>query len=360
MTNFVKWQKQGCILPALFAMAIFANMPKDGFAENTEKVLANEKGAFKIQRKIKLGGVGSWDYLTIDKAARRLYIGRSNRVMIVDMDSDKLLREIGEMEGVHGVTLVPEFKKIFVTCGRQNLVKVFDLSTFKVIAEIKTGKNPDASLYDPGTKRVFIFNNDDTTTTVIDAASEKVIANLEIGGSPEAGVADGADKIYVNLEDKSEIAVIDAKALKVLAHWSLAPGDEPTGIAIDTRHHRLFSGCHNKLMMILDSDTGKAVCKMPIGKGVDGIAFDPVSERAFASNGDGTLTVVREKDSNSFFVEQTIATQVGARTMAFDQEKKQIWLVTATPKNVPPAAEGEHKHHSYEPDSFTAIVVGER
>jgi YVTN family beta-propeller protein len=308
MTNSVKWRKQGYFLTIGLTLACFASLQNAVLGNDPESSASDQKGPYHILRKVKLGGEGSWDYLNIDSIARRLYIGRSNRITIVDIDNDKVIGEIGEMEGVHGVTLVPELKKGFVTCGKQDLVKIIDLCTLKVSGEIKTGKKPDASLYDPHTKRVFVFNNGGTTTTVIDVASEKVLANLEIGGAPESGATDGAGKIYVNLEDKSEIAVIDANALKVLSHWSLAPGEEPTGLAIDTNNHRLFSGCHNKLMIVMNSETGKVIGKLPIGKGVDAAAFAPTSHEAFASNGDGTLSVVLEKDANTFSVVQNLAT----------------------------------------------------
>jgi DNA-binding beta-propeller fold protein YncE len=341
------------------SIALFIQMSNVAFAQEPVPAPGQEAGGgYHVQKKIKLGGDGSWDYLSIDGGSRRLFIGRSDRIMVVDMDNEKLVTEIGGMAGVHGVTVVPEFGKGFVTCGKENLARIFDLSTLKVSGQAKTGEKPDASLYDPSSKRVFIFNNGGTTATAIDAASGKVLAQIEIGGSPEFGVADGKGKVYVNLEDKSAIAVIDTRKLKLLSTWPLEPGDEPTGLAIDIKHRRLFSGCHNKLMVILDADTGKVITTEPIGKGVDAVCFDPESQNAFSSNGDGTLTVVHETDPNTFAVLQNVQTQVGARTMALDLQKQQIWLATATPKETADTQNTQHRHRAYQPDSFTAIVVG--
>jgi hypothetical protein len=323
-----------------------------------KRTSAENADRYHILKKIKLGGDGSWDYLTMDSASRRLYIGRANRVMVVDIDAEKVVGEIPDMQGVHGVTLVSELQKGFITCGKEDLVRVFDLSTLKVTAKLPTGKKPDASLYDPSSKRVFVFNNGTTTATVIDANKSTVLDQIELGGAPESGVADRKGKVYVNLEDKSKIAVIDSKKMKLLSTWSLAPGEEPTGLAIDSKHRRLFSGCHNKLMVILDADTGKVVASLPIGKGVDAAGFDPQSQNAFSSNGDGTLTVIHEKDKDAFAVLQNVETQAGARTMALDAKKQQVWLVTATPKEAPEAQKGERRQRTYVPDSFTAIVVG--
>ena len=219
---------------------------------------------------------------------------------VVDVDAEKVVGEIPDLEGVHGVTLVPALDKGFITCGKENAVRIFALTTLKISGKVPTGKTPDASLYDPASKRVFVFNHGETSTTVIDPSTEKVIGTVEIGGEPESGVADGKGKVYVNLENKSEIAVIDARSLKLISTWPLAPGEEPTGLAIDAKHRRIFSGCHNQLMVILDTDTGKVISSLPIGKGIDATGFDPSAQNAFSSNGDGTLTVIHETDLKSF------------------------------------------------------------
>jgi len=313
---------------------------------------------YHVIRKVKLGGEGGWDYLTIDSDARRLYIGRSNRVMIVDIDSDKMVGEIKDLEGVHGVTVVPSLKKGFITCGKQNLVSIFDLATLKINGQATTGKNPDYSLYDQSSKKIFAFNHGATSATVIDSSSGKVLSEIELGGAPESAVSDAKGKVFVNLEDKGKIAVIDTKELKLVSTWSLAPGEEPTGLAIDLKHRRLFSGCQNKLMVILDADSGKVVSTLPIGKGVDATGFDAQSDNAFSSNGDGTLTVIHEKDAQTFEVLQNVDTVSGARTMAVDSKKHQIWLVSAKARELTEAEKTEHKRRAFVPDTFEAIVVG--
>ncbi len=317
----------------------------------------NKKDTYRVLKRTPLGGDGGWDFLTCDSVTRRLYISRSNRVMIVDMDSTKLIGEIDDLQGVHGIALASKYNKGFITCGKEDKITTFNLKTLKKLGEVKTGKKPDAIIYDPFSKKIFAFNNGGTTATVVAADSDKSVATVELGGAPESAVTDGRGKIYVNLEDKSQVAVIDAKKMKTIAHWSLAPGEEPTGLAIDIKHRRLFSGCHNKTMVVLDADSGKIITTLVIGEGVDFNEFDSESQNAFSSNGkDGTLTVVHEVDPNTFSVVQNVQTQAGARTMALDFKTKQIWLVTATPKQ---DEEGHGKHpRSYEPDSFTSIVVG--
>lgn len=327
---------------------------------------SSDSGQFHVLRKVKLGGEGGWDYLTIDSDARRLYISRGNRVMVVDIDSDKVVGEITGVEGVHGVSVAPEFKKGFITCGKEDKVRIFDLSTLKLVSEASTGAKPDGSVYDPASKCVFAFNHEGASATAIDAATGKVKGQIELGGEPESGAADGKGKVFVNLEDKSKIAVIDSKKLKLLSTWSIAPGEEPTGLALDTKHGRLFSGCHNNLMIVTDANSGKQVAKLPIGKGVDAGGFDDQTQNAFSSNGDGTLTVVNEASPQSFSVLQNVATQAGARTMAVDTKKHEVWLVSATPKaeseksgtEKGEAGKGGHRRRQFEPDSFTAIVVG--
>jgi YVTN family beta-propeller protein len=236
------------------------------------------------------------------------------------------------------------------------------LKTLEKTGRVSTGKNPDAILYDPVSKKVFAFNNDAETATVIDASSGKVVAQVQLGGNPEFAVTDGNGKIYVNLEDKSQIAVIDSKTLKTTAHWSLAPGENPTGLALDLQHHRLFSGCRNKLMAIVDSETGKLINTLPIGAGVDATAFDPATQNAFSSNGrDGTITVIYEADPNTFSVTQNLSTQVSARTMTYDAAKKEIWVVGATPQEEPESTApdpNKHKRRSFLPESFSAYIIG--
>ena len=322
--------------------------------------VASTQSGYHVIKRVPLGGEGFWDYLHIDSPSRRLYIGRSDRVMIIDVDTEKLIGEVTGMQGVHGVCVLPKLNKGFITSGKDNTVRVFNLQTLKEIAQIKAGEKPDAICYDPSSKRVFAFNNGGTTATVIEPTNLKT-GTVELLGAPEAGVSDGKGKMYVNLEDKSEIAVIDTKKLAVVKRFKLVAGVEPTGLSIDTKHRRLFSGCHNQKMVILDADTGKVVANLPIGAEVDGTLFDPETQNAFSSNGDGTLTVIHEKDPNTFEVLQNVETEIGARTMDMDTKTHRIWLATAKMVDAPNAAAEQNRHHkTIVPNSFTAIEVGDK
>jgi YVTN family beta-propeller protein len=283
---------------------------------------------YHLVHQYNLGGEGGWDYLTLDGAARRLFIARSTRVMVVDADSGKLLSEIPDTPGVHGVALVPALNRGFISNGREGTVSVFDLETLKVSRKIKVGENPDAILYDPSTKRVFVFNGRSHDASVIEAETEKVVGTIPLSGKPEFGVSDGQGRVYVNIEDKGELALLDPGGMKVKATWPLAPCEEPTGLALDRANHRLFSGCSNKLMAIVDGDSGKLLTTLPIGDGVDGVAFDPESSLAFSSNGEGTVTVVKEESPQKFSVLETVPTVAGARTITLDPKSHQVYTVT--------------------------------
>ncbi|HLX64734.1 MAG TPA: YncE family protein [Planctomycetota bacterium] len=303
---------------------------------------------YKVLKRIPLGGDGSWDYLTMDSAAHCVYIGRSDRVMVVDVDAEKLVGEVGGMNGVHGAAIVSELNKGFVTSGKDNTVRVFDLTTLKETSQIKATNKPDAIIYDPLSKKVFAFNNGGTTTTVIDPAEGKAVKELDLGGAPEFAVSDLKGKVFVNLEDKSEIAVIDAQKLTVEAHWSLEPGKKPTGLSMDLEHRRLFAGCNaSKTLVVVNADSGHVLTSAPIGAGVDATAFDPDSQNAFASNGDGTLTVVHEENPDTFTVIQIVKTQAGSKTMTFDPKTHRIYLGAA-----------EKNGRTVTPGTFALIVVG--
>ena len=334
------------IAAALFAVSM--GVPVSAVAEYT------------LIKKFKLGGDGRWDYVTVDGAARRAYIARTDRVMVVDADKGELLGEIGGMSGVHGVALVPAVNRGFVTSGKDDSVRIFDLKTLKQVSQLKAGKKPDFIMYDGASGKVFAFNNGGTSATVIDPGKGEAVGEIELGGAPEAAVSDEKGKIFVNLEDKSEIAVIDAKKLIATAHWSLAPGEEPSGLAFDVKHKRLFSGCRNKLMIVVDSDSGKIVAQVPIGKGVDGCGFDPESQNAFSTNGaDGTLTVVHEDSPNKFTVLDNVKTQPGARTMCIDSKLHQIWTVTADfEQSKDEKVQQDRRHQALVPGSFAALVIG--
>jgi DNA-binding beta-propeller fold protein YncE len=316
--------------------------------------------AYHVIKKLHLGGDGGWDYLTVDSAARRLYLSRSTHVMVVDIDTGQVAGDIPDTPGVHGIALAPELKRGFISNGKADTATIFDLNTLKVLGRVRTGANPDAILYDPAAKRVFTFNGRSHDATVFDAVSAKVLGTIALGGKPEFAAADGRGRVYVNIEDTSEIVEIDSRELAVLKRSSLKPCEEPTGMAIDAGHRRIFSGCHSKVMAVLDADTGTVIAFVPIGEGVDGNGFDPGTGLAFSSNGDGSLTVVREASPGKFEVAGTVATQRGARTMAIDPKTHTIYLPTAEFAPPPPATpEAPKQRPVMIKDSFTVLVVGE-
>jgi YVTN family beta-propeller protein len=286
--------------------------------------------AYHFVTEIPIGGEGGWDILTIDSVASRLYLSHATKVVVVDLRKNGVACEIADTPGVHGFVAVPEIQRGFSSNGRESKSSVVDLTTLKTVSKIDTGQNPDALVYEPRHGEVYIFNHTGNSVTVIDAKSASVVTTIQLDGSPEFAVVDeAADRIYCNIEDKSEVAVIDAAKHEVVARWSLAPGEEPTGIALDARHHRLFSGCHNKIMVMVDTESGKVVGNVPIGAGVDGCAFDDSTQLAFASCGDGTTTIAKEDAPNKLAVVQVLKTQRGARTMALDGTTHRIYLPTA-------------------------------
>jgi DNA-binding beta-propeller fold protein YncE len=319
----------------------------------------SQPAGYHLLKKIVLGGEGRWDYITCDSANRRLYISRTTHVMVVDEDSGAVVGDIPNTPGVHGVALAAEFGKGFTSNGRDASVTIFDLKTLKTLGQVKVGQNPDAILYDPASKRIFTFNGTSKDTTAIDAKTGTVAGTLALGGRPESGVADEQGKIFVNLEDKSEVIKFDARNLTIDATWPLKPGEEPTGIALDRKHHRLFVGCANKSLIVLNAENGSVVSSLPIGSGVDATAFDADTQLAFSSNGEGTLTVVHEDSPQKFTVQENAATQRGARTMALDPKTHRVFLITAE-FGAPPAAtvEQPRPRPTVVPGSFTLLVFG--
>jgi YVTN family beta-propeller protein len=315
---------------------------------------------YHLIKTYKLGGDGGWDYLTVDRAAKRLFISRSTHVMVIDTDSGQpAAGDIPDTPGVHGIALAPALGRGFVSNGREGTVTVFDLNNLKVLNKIKVGENPDAILYDPASRRVFTFNGRSDDVTAIDAAKGEVVGTIKVDGKPEFAATDENGKIFVNIQDKSEIMALDPNTLEVKSRWPLAPCQDPTGLAIDRQHRRLFSGCGNKLMAVVDADNGKVISTLPIGAGVDANAFDPETELAFASCGEGVLTVVHEDAPDKFSVVETVPTKPGARTMALDPVSHQIFLVTAEfGPPPPPTAEQPHPRPAILPDSFVVLVVG--
>jgi DNA-binding beta-propeller fold protein YncE len=299
------------------------------FALTFAMALAASASDYKVTGKIDIGGPASfWDYLTADPGAHRLYVSNGTRVVVVDTAAGKVIGEIPDTAGVHGIALAPGLGKGFISCGRANKVVVFDLKTLKATGEVATGKNPDAISFEPVSGRVFTFNGGSKDSTAFDAKTGVVAGTIPMGGKPEFSQVDGKGKIYVNNEDTSEILEVDAKALKVARKWPLAPCESPSGLAIDAQHAKLFSVCENKLMAISDIKAGKLLVTLPIGEGADGMAFDPGTGTAFSSNGEGTMTVVKEA-KGKYQVVQTVTTERGARTVAVDTATHRVYTPTA-------------------------------
>jgi DNA-binding beta-propeller fold protein YncE len=314
---------------------------------------------YKVVKKAALGGDGGWDYLKVDAEARRLYISRATRVVVVDADTLAAIGEIPDTPGVHGIALAKDLGRGFVSNGRDDTVSIFELGTLKALGRVKTGTNPDAILYDALTHRVFAFNGRSGDVTVIDAKAGTVAGTIPIGGKLEFGVTDGAGRVFVNVEDKNEIVALDARQMKVAAHWPLTACEEPTGLAIDVAHRRLFAACGNQHMAVVDADQGRPVATLPIGEGSDGAGFDAERQLAFSSNGDGTLTVVHESSPERFEVVQTVATQRSARTMELDAKTHNVFLVAAEFGERPsPTPEQPKPRPPVLPGSFTVLVVG--
>ncbi|MFN2461997.1 MAG: YncE family protein [Candidatus Velthaea sp.] len=316
---------------------------------------------YQVTKKFTVGGEGGWDYLTYDPAGRRLFISRTNRVIVVDPASGTTVGEIADTPGVHGIALAPELNKGFTSNGRDNTMTVFDLKTLKPLAKVALdGKNPDAILYDPATKKVFAWNGGSANASVIDAMSNAVVATIALPGRPEFAAADGNGRVYVNIEDKNEIVAVDARNNAVTGTWPLGACEGPAGLSIDVQHHRLFAGCSNKLMVVVDSDGGKMIATLPIGQGSDATAFDPGSQLAFSSNGEGTLTVVHEDAPGAFSVVQTATTQPAARTLAVDVNSHDVYLVTAQVLLSSPAPGQQRPARTIVPRTFTVLVVSNR
>jgi YVTN family beta-propeller protein len=315
-------------------------------------LLAATPTGYHITGEIKIGGEGGWDYLTVDSAARRLYVSHATHVAVVDLGTDKVVGDIPDTPGVHGIAIASDLNRGFVSNGRGNNVTIFDLKTLKATGMAATGGNPDSIRYDAVTHRVFAFNGRSKSVTVIDAKTGAVAATIPLAGKPEFSVADGKGKVYVNLEDTSEIAEIDAARATVLKKYSLSPCEEPSGLAIDMKARRLFSVCGNRMMAVSDPDAGKVIATPAIGAGPDGAAFDPGTGYAFSSNGDGTLTIVQQT-AGKWDVLENIATERGARTIAIDETTHKVYLPTAT---VGQATGGGRA--PFLPDSFKVLVVG--
>ncbi|MDX6404762.1 MAG: hypothetical protein QOH70_2217 [Blastocatellia bacterium] len=319
-------------------------------------ILSAGPSGYHVTKTVKLGGDGGWDYLTVN--AGRIYISRGTHVMVVDADKGAVVGDIPNTNGVHGIAIAPDLDKGFISDGRANDVTIFDVKTLKVTGTAPTGKNPDAIIYDFASKRVFTFNGASKDATAIDAKTGTVAGTIALGGKPEFAVADEKGHIFVNIEDTSEIVQFDSKKLTVENRWKIAPGEEPSGLAIDRKNRRLFSVCSNKLMVVVNANDGKIITTLPIGSGTDAAGFDPETGYAFSSNGDGTLTVVHEDSPDKFAVVENVPTLRRARTMALDPKTHQVYTVTAEFGPAPAATTAQPRPRPpMLPGSFTLIIL---
>ena len=311
---------------------------------------------YHIVSSFTLGGDGGWDYLNLDPVSGNLFITRGTHVMVVDPASGKLLTDIGGLKGIHGTAFAGG--RAYVTEGGANRLDVYDSRTFRKLSEIPVGTRPDGILHDTGSGRIFTFNGASHDATAVDVATGKTVGTVALGGKPEAAVSDGAGTIFVNIEDKSELVAFDAATLAVKHHYPLAPCQEPSGMAADLAHGRIFSGCDNKLMAVTDMKTGKVVANVPIGEGVDANRFDPATGLVFSSNGEsGTLTVAHEDSPDKFTVLQELPTAEGARTMELDAKTHRVYVVTADRKPGAATADNPHPRPVPVPGTFRLLVL---
>jgi DNA-binding beta-propeller fold protein YncE len=319
-------------------------------------LLLAQTASYRVTHTYTLGGDGSWDYVVPDPPNHRLFVARQTRVMVIDEDTGKLLGEVAGIKGARGTTIAESTGHGFATSGDDQSVVMFDLKTFKVLSRIPAAEDADAILYDKASNRVFTLNGDAHSSTVIDPAAGTLITNIPLGGKPEYGVSAGDGKVYANLTDTSEVVEIDAKKAAVVRRWSTAGCKQPVAMAIDTAHHRLFSGCRSGVMAVSDYQAGNVVATVPIGTGVDGAGYDPGTGNAFASNADGTLTVIHQDTPDQYHVVENIPTPIGSRNMGFDPTHQRIFLVSAKFGPVPPGG----RRGPVLPGSFTLMTIEKR
>jgi DNA-binding beta-propeller fold protein YncE len=339
----------------LGAVGILAIATASGLAtKHTAAAPPAGPSGYHLIKSIPVAGDTGWDYLLVDSDARRVYVSRGTHVVVLNADTYEVVGDILDTQGVHGIALAPDLGRGFTSNGRANTATIFDLKTLKTLGTVNTGKNPDAIVYDGVTKRVFTLNGASKDTTAFTAADGAVVGTLPLGGKPEFAVADGQGNIYVNIEDTSELVQFDAKTLKELHRWPLKPAEGPSGLAMDLKHRRLFSGCDGKMMPVTDADSGKIVATIAIGDGVDATAFDPGTQLAFSSNGEGTLTVAHEDSPDKYSVVENVPTKKSARTMGLDLKTHNVFLPAAD-FDAPAAGERRGK---MKPGSFVLLVVG--
>jgi YVTN family beta-propeller protein len=315
---------------------------------------------YRFLNETPIGGEGSWDILTIDSADNRLYLSHATKIIVVDLNRNAVVSEIADTPGVHAFVAVPEFQRGFSSNGKENKSSVVDLKTLETISKVDTGQGPDAVAYNPKHHETYVFNHTGNSATVIDAKEGTAVATIPLGGTPEFPVVDpNTGRIYCNLEDKSEVVVIEGGSHEIVARWPISPGEEPSGIAFDSKNRRLFATCHNKMLVMLDTETGKIVASVPIGAGTDGCAFDDATQLVFASCGDGTTTIVKEESPNKLTVVQTLKTERGARTIALDPKTHRIYLPTAQFQPAPSPSPGQSPTRpTTVPNTLKLLVYG--
>ena len=316
-------------------------------------------GQHKIVKKIDFGGEGTWDYLAVDESAQRLFLSHAAVVNVIDLKTDKVLATIPDTKGVHGIAIANDLSKGFTSNGKDTSITVFDLKSLTVIEKVKIkGIKPDAILYDIFSHKVFVFNGKSYDATVMDAKTNKVVETIKLDGKPEFSATDEKGTIFVNIEDKNSITAIDVNTLKVKSVWSIAPGEEPTGLALDVKNHRLFAVCSNKLMVVVNSDNGKVITTIQIGDNCDGIAFDSDKGIIFTSNGDGTVTVVKQQNENTYKVIETIQVQKKIKTITLNKTTHQVYVPTADFMDIPEANGEKNKSKPVlKPNTFAVLII---
>ncbi len=328
-----------------------------GFALQSKASAQSSAPGYHIIDSLRLGGEGGWDYLTVDPVAHRVYVSRGTHMQVVDTKTLTLIGDFPNTPGIHGIALVPALNKGYTSNGRDSSVTELELTSLKFLRKIRIdARNPDAILYEPISRRIFTFNGGSGNVTAIDPAEDKVVGTIPVGGKPEFCAYDGAGHVFVNIEDKSLLLEFDARSLTVVKSWSIAPGEEPSGLAIDRMDHRLFSVCRNKRMIISDYGAGTVSGEVPIGAGVDGAAFDSTLGLAFSSNGEGTVTVVGADKDGKYAVLETVPTRRGARTCALDETTHRLYTITA---EFEPAPEGSSGRPHMKPGTATLYVIAQ-
>jgi len=315
--------------------------------------------SYKIIKKISVAGDGGWDYLAVDEIAQNLFLSHGSVVNVVNLKTNETIATIPDTKGVHGIAIANDLNKGFISNGRDTSITVFDLSKLTIIEKVKIkGINPDAILYDQFSHKVFAYNGRSNDATVLDAKTNQIIGTIKLSGKPEFSVTDGKGNIYVNIEDKSLITVIDATTLKIKNVWSIAPGEEPTGLALDTKHERLFAVCDNKMMVVVNAENGKVITTVPIGEGCDGVSFDQDKGMLFSSNGEGTVTAIKQENENVYKVAETISTQKGARTITLNKTTHQLYLPVAEyGKMQEPTKENPNPRPTTTSNTFSVLVI---